>query len=91
MSKSTEPKTCEAIEAVFSWGATRCGRPATGEAIDATWGTIHPVCAEHDPGVSETARIVEVLIAEGGMTRETAEQIAPGLARAGVTVSEVSR
>lgn len=42
-------KPCEAIEAYFSFGAVRCGRDSVGEAIDATWGSIHPVCEEHLP------------------------------------------
>ena len=43
-------KPCDAIVAEFSYGPVRCMKTAVGEAIDATWGTIHPVCAEHLPG-----------------------------------------
>lgn len=52
-SKAESDQTCEAIEAVFSYGPVRCMRRAVGEAIDATWGTIHPVCAEHLPAAWE--------------------------------------
>jgi hypothetical protein len=48
-------RPCEAIEAEFSWGPKRCGMPSTGEAIDAYWGTIHPVCADHDPNRAEVS------------------------------------
>ena len=40
---------CEAIVAHFAWWSQRCNQPSVTEAIDATWGSIHPVCAEHDP------------------------------------------
>ena len=43
-------RTCEAIEAMFSYGPVLCMKPAVGEAIDATWGTVHAVCEEHLPG-----------------------------------------
>lgn len=55
MSDQHEVATCEAIEAVFVYGPQRCMKPAVGEAIDATWGTIHPVCAEHLPAATQDA------------------------------------
>ena len=42
-------RPCEAVVAEFVLGPKRCGQPATSEAMDAHWGSIHPVCDEHAP------------------------------------------
>lgn len=46
---SSEARPCESIVAEFVFGPMRCNQPSTTEAIDATWGSTHPVCAEHAP------------------------------------------
>lgn len=47
--------TCEAIVAEFVYGPQRCRKPAVATAEDATWGTLHAVCAEHDQRASAEA------------------------------------
>lgn len=51
----SEQRPCEAIVAEFVYGPMRCGQPSVTEAMDATWGSIHPVCAEHDPDRGEAS------------------------------------
>jgi hypothetical protein len=38
---------CEAIEAYFVYGPSRCMKRSVAFAVDAEWGTTHVVCAEH--------------------------------------------
>jgi hypothetical protein len=42
----SEPRYCEAIEAQFVWGATRCGIPAPFEVYD-DMGERRHVCTAH--------------------------------------------
>lgn len=42
-------RPCEATVAEFVFGPQRCHQPSVTEAVDQTWGSSHPVCAEHAP------------------------------------------
>ena len=50
--RSAPARPCEAIVAEFVYGPQRCGEPSTGEAMDAFFGSIHPVCDEHTPRIN---------------------------------------
>lgn len=88
-----ENTTCEAIEAVFSYGPQRCMKPAVGHDIDAKWGTIHPVCEEHLPSDDPTAPAREALRDAGwygraDLTDAQLDGIVNALADAGLLAKE---